>query len=168
MEGLNNLGIDFQSILLYLVNVGVLILVLTKLLYKPVLKAMDQRREHIKNSINEADKLKHEFQKKYDEMNQEKEDLKAKMQAEMQKLQKYAEEKKSEMLKEIELERVRMIEETQAELQKKKDELIPDIEKKLIIIIKKVILDFVQHKVPENIIEESITHSLDKTKKELY
>lgn len=54
MEKLLNLGIDPWSILVYLLNTGVVLTVLTYLLYKPMLKFIDQRRQQILNNIDQA------------------------------------------------------------------------------------------------------------------
>ena len=49
--------------LLYLINTGVLLAILTYFLYKPILKFIDQRRQQIIDSIEESKKLREEFEK---------------------------------------------------------------------------------------------------------
>ena len=45
MDQLSNLGIDPWNMLLYLANTGVLLVILTYFLYKPILKFIDERRK---------------------------------------------------------------------------------------------------------------------------
>ena len=52
MDALQKLGIDGWSLVLYLVNYGILFFVLGKYVYKPLAKAMDARSEKIRNVIS--------------------------------------------------------------------------------------------------------------------
>ena len=58
MEGL---GIDLKSLIFQLVNFSILIFVLGKLLYKPIVRMLDSRREAIKKSMDDAEKVKKEL-----------------------------------------------------------------------------------------------------------
>lgn len=58
MEGL---GIDLKSLIFQLFNFSVLAFVLTKLLYGPIIKVLNARREAIKHSLDESEKLKKEL-----------------------------------------------------------------------------------------------------------
>ncbi|HRH93545.1 MAG TPA: F0F1 ATP synthase subunit B [Candidatus Peribacteria bacterium] len=53
-ELIHALGIDWYALLAQVVNFAILIFVLTKLVYKPVLKVIDQRRATIEKSLEEA------------------------------------------------------------------------------------------------------------------
>ncbi len=57
MEILHTLGIDWQLLLAQIVNFGIVLVVLTKFVYKPLLKAIDARRDAIKKSIEEAEEI---------------------------------------------------------------------------------------------------------------
>jgi F0F1-type ATP synthase membrane subunit b/b' len=67
MDGLSKLGIDLWSIGVYLANAGLMLFVLSYLLYKPVLGFMDRRRDEIRKSLDEARLLKDELDKKSEE-----------------------------------------------------------------------------------------------------
>ena len=67
MEALSQLGIDLWSVLLYLVNFGLILWVLTRYVYKPLMKYVDERRETIKNNVNEAEELRQTFESKMKE-----------------------------------------------------------------------------------------------------
>ena len=57
MELLDKLGIDWKLLLAQLVNFGIVLLVLYKFLYKPLLKFLDQRSERIAKSLLEAKRI---------------------------------------------------------------------------------------------------------------
>jgi len=57
MEALHTLGIDFKVMLAQIINFGILIAVLTKLLYKPILGMLEQRRKRIEESLKKADEI---------------------------------------------------------------------------------------------------------------
>ncbi len=54
MELLTTLGIDWQVMLAQAINFGILIVALSYLLYKPVLRLLDDRRERIRKSMEDA------------------------------------------------------------------------------------------------------------------
>lgn len=69
---------ELYTIIAQIINFGVLILLLNKFLYKPVLKTMDKRRNDIKQKIEEtekklqeSDKLKEDYLKKLNEVEKE-------------------------------------------------------------------------------------------------
>ena len=69
---------ELYTIIAQFINFGVLIFLLNKFLYKPVLKTMEKRREDIKNKIEEtekkleeSEKLKEEYFKKLQEVEKE-------------------------------------------------------------------------------------------------
>ena len=61
-SGLGALGVDLGSLIAYLVNFGVLLLLLYLFAYKPILGMLDQRSNRIKESLEEADRVRQESQ----------------------------------------------------------------------------------------------------------
>lgn len=47
-------GLDYKLFIVQLINFGIVVFILTKLLYKPVLKAIDERRQVIEEGVNNA------------------------------------------------------------------------------------------------------------------
>ena len=62
MELLNKLGIDWKLLIAQLVNFGIVLLVLYKFLYKPLLSFLGQRREQIAKSLVEAKQIEASLQ----------------------------------------------------------------------------------------------------------
>ena len=67
MEALSKLGIDYKVLIAQIINFGILIAVLTKLLYRPILGMLEQRRKR----IEESQKLSEEIDKRAAKMEEE-------------------------------------------------------------------------------------------------
>lgn len=156
MEKLLTLGIDPMAIVVYLANTGLIILILAKLLYKPVLKILDKRRDIIQNSLDEAKNMQQSFESKITQLEKEKHETEAKLEQQVEKMHKFAEEKRAELIEEMEEARAGMLKKTQTEIDARKQELIKDVEKEVKTLMARIILEVVENKVPEEIIQESI------------
>ncbi|MEK9159581.1 MAG: hypothetical protein AAB383_02515 [Patescibacteria group bacterium] len=159
MEGLAKLGIDPLSILLYLLNTGLLLVVLIYVLYKPILRYLDQRRDQIRSSVEEAQLLKVELDKKSIEAAEASKKAEETLKREMENLRKFTEEKRAELTAEMESARNEMLAKADADITRRKDELLKEAEKATMDLIKKVVLHIVQNKVPEEVVEASIKDS---------
>ena len=60
MGDFEKLGIHLPSLIIYVVNFGILLLLLYVFAYKPVLRLLDQRSERIRESLEAADRAKEE------------------------------------------------------------------------------------------------------------
>lgn len=156
MDKLASLGIDPWSMLLYLVNTGLLIAVLTYFFYRPLLKLIDDRRKQIKDSIDEAEKLKNEFEATLAKSEAAKEATEAELREELKKLQSYVEKKKAEMVAEMEAARSSMMEKAQKEIDEKKASLLKEAETDVKALMTRIILHIVENQVPEDVIQKSI------------
>lgn len=159
MDRLSQLGIDLWSIVIYIANTGVVLAILTYFLFKPILKFIDSRRKQIADSIEEANLLREEFGKKLHTSEVEKKKMEAELRQEMQNLQKFLETKRIELVSEMETVRTDMMRKAQEEIDARKESLIKDTEKEVMAIMTRIILEIVQNKVPENVIQESIHES---------
>ena len=61
MELLDNLGVDGPKLIAQLINFGIVLLVLWKFAYKPVLEMLEARRQKIAQSMDEAEQIKTEL-----------------------------------------------------------------------------------------------------------
>lgn len=156
MEKLLTLGIDPMAIVVYIANTGLVLFVLTKLLYKPVLRILDERRALVASSMDEASNLQKAFEDKLDAVEAQKKATETELKDEITKLHKYVEQKRAEMLAEMEVTRSEMIRKAEEEVKAKKATLIKEVEDQVKVLMGKIILDIVENKVPENVIEESI------------
>ncbi len=156
MEGLSKLGIDLWSILIYILNTGLLLFVLTYVLYKPILKFLDERRAQIKSSVDEAQNLKVELDKKSIELEEASEKASAQLKKEMENLRKFSEEKRAELTTEMEKARSTMLAKAEEDISRRKAEILKDAEGDTLALIQKIVLYVVQNKVPADVVEDSI------------
>jgi F-type H+-transporting ATPase subunit b len=156
IDQLANLGIDWHSIVLYLANTAVLLDVLTKFLYKPILKFLDERKAQIEKSIQEAQTLQLEFEKKLKESEADKQAVEAELRSEIQNLKKFIDQKRAEMVAEMDAKRAEMMQKAQAEITERKATLLKEAEADVMALMTRIVLDIVQNKVPEKVIQDSI------------
>src|SRR3989344_2735109 len=62
MEMIQTLGINLGMLIAQAINFGILLVVLTYLLYKPVLRVIDERRERVRHSVEHAAALEKQVQ----------------------------------------------------------------------------------------------------------
>ncbi len=156
MEGLATLGINLWSVLLYLLNTGLLLFVLTYVLYKPVLRFLDERRKQIRDSVEEAQILKEELDKRSIEAREASEKAEATLKREMENLRKFTEDKRAELTAEMEAARSAMLAKADEDIAARKADILKDAEAATVELIKKIVLHIVQNKVPEEVVEQSI------------
>lgn len=156
MDKLLSLGIDPWQMLLYLVNTGLVIFILSRYLYKPILNIIDKRKEAIINNIEEAKNLQDEFEKKVTESERRRKESEEKLKEELKKLEKYTEQKRSELIAEMDQVRNDLMERTHKEIEERKANLIQEAEETIKGLMTRIILEIVENKVPEEVIQESI------------
>lgn len=157
MEALSKLGIDFTSVGLYLLNIGVLVGLLSWLLVKPLLKFLDERKDLIVGNINEADLLKSEFQKKLEEMRKEKDEATEKIRIQMAQMQESLSMKQASLIAEMEAEREKILSEARAQIREEKDAILKSAEEETLKTMQKVIFYVLQNKVPAEVVKNSVS-----------
>jgi F-type H+-transporting ATPase subunit b len=156
MEKLLKLGIDGWSIFLYFINTGLLLAALSYFLYKPLMKVIDERRKKIADSISEAQKLREEFEKTLKKAESDRAKGEAELKKELDNMHRHIETKRKELVTEMEAERSKILDKAHSEIDAKKEAIIKDAEKEVTALMSRIILDIVQNKVPENVIQESV------------
>ena len=157
MDKLLSLGIDPWQMLLYLVNTGIIVVVLSFYLYKPILKFIDKRRDQILKSIDESRHLQEVFEKKLEESESKRKVTENELKEEMANLHKFTEEKRKELTADMEKARTDMMQKAHKEIEERKAALVSEAEKEIKSLMTRIILDIVENKVPENVITESIS-----------
>ena len=165
MEGLANLGISLESIVIYVLNYGLLLAVLSYLLYDPIVKFTDKRRETIKGQLEEAEMIKKEFASQLGTLKEEKLETEKKLQSELEAMRSFVEEKRKELISEMETERKSMLEKAAQEIEEAKDEMVSEVEVELQKKMSQIILEVISNKVPKEVIAESVTQSWSEYKK---
>ncbi|MCK9361015.1 ATP synthase F0 subunit B [Patescibacteria group bacterium] len=156
MDALARLGIDGWSVLLYLVNFGLLAAVLTKFLYKPALKFMDDRREQIRRSIEESEELKRRFEEETKRREQEARLMSSEMQHEMKSAREQAESRAKQLVTEAERNREEMLNEAQTQIGEMKKNIRKEAEADVLKRIEAVTLAVLRDKVPQDVVRDSV------------
>jgi F-type H+-transporting ATPase subunit b len=60
---MENIGIEPRQLLMQLINFLIMVVVLTKLLYKPIIKMLDERKKKIEDALKDAEKVSLESEK---------------------------------------------------------------------------------------------------------
>jgi F-type H+-transporting ATPase subunit b len=160
MEGL---GISLPTFLAQVVNFVILLVILSLLVYKPILKMLDDRPRKIKESLDEAQKVKdqsaqaeQEFQKKLDAASKEGQDVIA-------KAMRTGEEARQRAQQEAKQEAQVLVEKARAEIQRERNEVIGELRQEFadtaIVAAEKVVgksLDKETHRqIIDKVLEES-------------
>lgn len=157
MSALSSLGIDPMSMLVYASNTGLVLVVLTYLLYKPAFKMMDERRNKIKSSLESAEKLQAEIASQREALELAKQEAEEKLRNEMAELHAYTEKKRAELTAEMEAARTAMLEKAHHDIEAKKASMVQDVEKELLDFMVKAILNIVENQVPEDVVKASVS-----------
>ena len=125
------MNIDIFTFLAQIINFLVLLFILNKLVYKPIMKAMKERNNQIKTTIDDADnKLK------------EAEDLRKKYNEELKKLESYKEEQTESINSELADYKREELEKIKDELEKQKESFLKQLENEKEIIIDELLKKF--------------------------
>jgi|GEM_PF-2167989 F-type H+-transporting ATPase subunit b len=165
MDGLDQLGISLDSILIYLVNYGVLLAVLTYLLYNPIRNFTTKRRETVISQLEEAEMIKKEFATQLENLKAEKLETESKLQSELESMRSFVYEKKKELISEMEAERRNMLDKTTQEIAEAKEQMVSEVEVELQKKMSQIILEVISNKVPKEVIAESVTEAWSEYKK---
>ncbi|MGI6116787.1 MAG: ATP synthase F0 subunit B [Bilifractor sp.] len=148
------LGIDFQQILLHLLNVVILFFVLYFLLYKPVCKFMDQREQHYKEidekakkNLADAEQSKEEYRRKLEAASEE-------ISAMKEKSRKEISEEKNARLAKAESDAAEILEKAQKKAKAEHDQIIGSAQKE--------ISELVTDATEKIVLHESVSDSYDQ------
>jgi len=123
--------IDYKILIAQIVNFVIVLLVLYKFAYKPLLKAMNERTEKIEKGLKDAE----ETQKKFTEMTQKEKELLTKArqdaQAIIESAEKTAEKNKSELLEEAKKKSEEILENAKGQLEDEKVKMISEIKSEI-------------------------------------
>lgn len=159
MEALQKLGIDGWSLLLYFVNTGILIAILSRLLYRPLLRFLDERRETIKKNLHETDVLRKKFESEMEKQQSETKHLLQRMQSEVATAKTQAEARAKELMAEADRRREEMLEQARREVEETKAGLLKEVEKETQRRIEETILHVLKNKIPADVVREGVRAS---------
>lgn len=168
MESLSKLGLDLGGMVIYFVNYGVILGILSYFVYPKIIKAIDERRAKINDSLDEAIKLREDMTSQISKHTKEKEDLQQKLLNELEqdreKFKKEYQDKRAELIKKMDEERNKMLDEAKEQITKDKEIMLKDAEKEIVSMIERVILKILSHQIPEDVVKKSVQEAWSSQK----
>jgi len=166
MEDLfGKLGIDWKLLLFQVVNFLVLLFLLKKFLYKPILNLLEKRQTKIRDGLKKAEEFEREWQKIRKIREEETMKAEEKTVQIIEKARKSAEAKEKEILGNISLKTEKMIEEAQIDISMEREKITDEIKKemaKYIILAAEKVLERTLKEEDEKKIAEETLNALNK------
>lgn len=160
MELLSKLGIDWRLLIAQLVNFLILLFILYKFLYKPILNLLENRREKIEKGLRDAEKMGEELEKI--KILKEEEIKKAKQEAQtiIEKAQKTAERAGQEVRMRTKKDVEKLIEVARTQIVDEKEKMLTEVRKEAALLVvaaaEKVVGKTIDMKVQQKLVEDSL------------
>ena len=126
-SGIGALGIDLTSLLVYLVNFAVLVVVLYLFAYKRILGMLDARSERIRESLAEADRVRRESQDQRAEMRRALDEGRQEGQRVLAEAREAAERYREQQAEQARGEAERMLERAREEIRRERDAALEEV-----------------------------------------
>ncbi|MEW6407967.1 MAG: F0F1 ATP synthase subunit B [Patescibacteria group bacterium] len=160
MELLEKLGINPVLLITQIINFLILLFLLKKFLYKPILDMLERRRKKISDSLEKAE----EITKKYEETEriQEKKLQQVQLRSSeiLRQTKERAEKMRQEILKKSEEEAKQVLEKARKEIKNEKTNMLEEAKKEIanvtVVALKKVLEDHLDKKSQEKLAEGAV------------
>ncbi|MCD6149493.1 F0F1 ATP synthase subunit B [bacterium] len=162
MELLSNLGINGKLLLAQIVNFFILLYILKRFAYKPILKVLDDRKEKIEKGLQDAEKAKN----KLGEMEEKEKKILLTARKEAQKIVDSAEEiakkNKEEIIIESKSQAEKILSDTEKKIEEEKNKMLGEVKSEMAELVslatEKVIGEKMDEEKDREIIEQAISH----------
>ncbi len=160
MGGFSSLGISLPLLLAFVINFIILLALLGKFLYKPVLKMLDERTQKVKESMEWAETIKREYEQAKVEVQKQIDRGRQEAQALIAQAVQKGESLKEEAKKEASVQAKAIVEKARVELEAERDKMMEDLRKEfvslLILASEKVIRQTLDKEKQSRLIEETL------------
>lgn len=160
MELLQKLGIDWRLLIAQLVNFLILLFVLYKFLYKPVLNLLDSRKEKIEKGLKDAEKLGEELERTKELKDREIQKAKKEAMEIIEEARKTAESAGQEIKAKAKIEVEKIIVAAKNQIVEDREKMAADIKKETVMLVmavtEKVLGKSVDAKIEQSIIEKTL------------
>ena len=165
---MEKLGIQPIQLLLQAINFLIILLILKKFLYRPILKMLDDRKKKIDEGLLYSDRMKSEFEKSEKKRAEVVEKGKIEAQKLIIEARKAAKEKENEIIEKAEKEAAGIIERAEKENMRLRQDLEKEIQIKAVNIaeriVKKTVIDALNEKMHRAIIDKKLKEISSKIK----
>lgn len=160
MGGFDKLGISLPLLLAFVINFIILLALLGKFLYKPVLKMLDERAQKVKESMEWAESIKRDYEQTKVEVQKQIERGRQEAQAIIAQAVQKGEALKEEARKEASGQAKAIVEKARLQLEAERDKMVEDLRKEfvslLILASEKVIRQTLDKEKQSRLIEETL------------
>ena len=160
MGGFSSLGISLPLLLAFVINFIILLILLRKFLYRPVLKMLDERTQKVKESMDWAEAIKRDYEQAKVEVQKQIEKGRQEAQAIIAQAVQKGETLKEEARREASGQAKVIVEKARAELEAERDRMVEDLRKEfvslLILASEKVIRQTLDKEKQSRLIEETL------------
>ena len=126
-SGIGALGVDLTSLIVYLVNFGILLLILYLFAYKRVLGMLDQRSGRIKESLDQAERVRQQSEERQAEMQRAFEESRHEGQRLLTEAREMAQRQRDEMRQQAEAEIERLKRSAEADIRRERDAAVEEV-----------------------------------------
>lgn len=153
-------GLQLNLLIAQMVNFGILFFVLYKFAYKPILKILDQRREKIEKSLEQAKGIEEQTKQLQEDINKQMAAAQKQGDAIIMEAKEIGERSKNEILIRTNQEVSMMLEKAKADIQSEKENMMIDIRDYIIqtsiVVVEKVLGDKLDDKTKEQLVLDSL------------
>ena len=126
---LESLGIDWKLLLFQIANFLLLLFILKKVLYKPLLGFLEARRKKIEEALEKSDKLEEEWQKMKALQREKMSEIEKEASLIVEKARSDAEKKEKEILLATQEKSEKIMEEARQDISREKDKILAEVKK---------------------------------------
>jgi F-type H+-transporting ATPase subunit b len=161
MQVLETLGINLQGFLWHTVNFLVLLFLLSRILYKPIVKILDDRAERVRESMERAEQIRAQSERDEQERLARTDEARRQVQAMLTQATTMAEQVKAEARQAAQEEARRIVERAQAEATAERNQAMSELRQEVaelsILAAERVIRANLDHQTNRRIVEEFLT-----------
>jgi len=148
--------IDWFTVIAQIFNFLILVALLKRFLYGPIVRAMDRREEAVRSRVKEAEQREEESRREAERLRTMTEELEQKSRSMIAAAEKEAEEKKRELIREAKVEAERLEKQWKESVMREKDQFLNELTKQtgrgVYAIARRVLKDMADEELQERII----------------
>lgn len=165
-EVLTSFGIDGKLFLAQIINFVLLLVVLWKFAYKPLLKTMEERTEKIESGLKNAEKQEAAVKKAEEEFEKRVQEAKQEAQSIVKKAEEFGKKMRKEMVESAEQEKEKIIVSGKKAVEQEKEKSLTEIKQKtadlVIMATEKILEEKVDEKKNKQLVEKAIKDGVTK------
>ncbi len=159
MDALGKLGIDLWGLVLYLVNFGILLVVMQRFVFKPLVKMLDARRDLIHSDVQAAKSMREKLEKQEAQEASERKRREQELEARVQGVKQTVREDAKKILTDAEAQRDSILAQASKVADERVTSTISEAEREIIARVNKVVKHVLQDAVSEKDIQKSVEDS---------